>query len=212
MIIQNVPFYSNTPDGIHCFEAVLKMILKHFQPDKDYTFPELDKLTGKVEGKWTWAQQSLINLQKLNFDIVNMEDFDYQEFSRVGEVYLFNKFGYDVASKQIKHSDIKKEIIDSTEFIKVFGNNFALPEFEDIKKFIDKNYLVACNINPYALDNLSGYSGHIVLVFGYDDNFVYLHDPGLPPQPHRQVSFVDFTRAWAYPGHDNQNLIAFNLS
>lgn len=48
MIIQNVPFYSNTPDDTHCFQAVLKMVLKYFQPEKYYSFEQLDKLSDNI--------------------------------------------------------------------------------------------------------------------------------------------------------------------
>lgn len=211
MIIENVPFYPNLPDDTHCFQAVLKMVLKYYLPDVNYSFTQLDKLSDKVEGMWTWATRALINLHQMGFQIVNMENFDYQEFSKSGERYLLQKFGKEMAEEQTKHSDINKEMIDAKEFVKIFGNNFVLPEIANIKKLIDQSYLVGCNVNAKALNKLPGYEGHSILVFGYDKDYLYLHDPGSPPQPKRQVSFSDFTNAWAYPTHENQNLTAFKL-
>ena len=49
-----VPFYTNTSDDTHCYQAGLKMILKYFIPDKDFSWEELDKFTAKVEDLWTW--------------------------------------------------------------------------------------------------------------------------------------------------------------
>lgn len=211
MIIQNIPFFSNTPDDTHCFQAVLKMVLKYFQPDRDYSFEELDKFSDKVPNMWTWATRTLINMQKMGFDLINMESFDYLAFSKNGKNYIENKFGQEMAIAQEQNSNLQKEMIDASEFVKVFGNNFILPEIEDIKNYIDQGYVIGCNVNIEKLNKNSGYAGHFILVFGYDDNNLYLHDPGHPPYPDRKVSFNEFTHAWAYPNHDNQNLVAFKL-
>jgi len=40
------------------------MILKHFEPDRDYEWSELDSITGFVPGKWTWATQWLLWLKR----------------------------------------------------------------------------------------------------------------------------------------------------
>ena len=48
MIIRNVPFFPNTADNTHCLQAVLKMILKYFEPQKDYSFEELNILSDKA--------------------------------------------------------------------------------------------------------------------------------------------------------------------
>ena len=46
----SVPFYSNTKDNTHCFQAVIKMIAETYWPDKSYSWDELDVLTQKKEG------------------------------------------------------------------------------------------------------------------------------------------------------------------
>ena len=85
-IIKPVPFFPNTTDDTHCLQAVLKMVLKYFQPEKNFSFDELDVLSDKVPGKWTWATRALINLHKMGYKLVNMEDFDYQSFSQNGKI------------------------------------------------------------------------------------------------------------------------------
>ena len=209
MIIRNVPFFPNTADNTHCLQAVLKMILKYFEPQKDYSFEELNILSDKAPEKWTWATRALINLHKMGYRLVNMEDFDYQKFSQNGEKYLIKKFGKKIACQQMTHSNIKKEMVDAKEFVEIFGNDFVLPETKNIKRFIDSNYLVGCNINANILNKEPDYCGHFILVIGYDDQNIFIHDPGAPPIPNRQVILSDFTSAWAYPSHYNQNLTAF---
>jgi len=47
--MKKIPFYPN-PDNTHCFQAVIKMILKYYFPKEEYSWKELEKLTGKKEG------------------------------------------------------------------------------------------------------------------------------------------------------------------
>jgi len=206
-----VPFYSNTPDDTHCFQAVIRMVLKYFLPDQEYSWKQLEKMTAKKKGLWTWPMQGLMNLKKIGFDVVNMEDFDYGRLSKEGNSYLIEKFGKEVGKSQIKHSDIPQERKIAKEFVKVFGSETKLPTITDIKKLLRKGYLVVCNVNFKALDGKSGYSGHSVLLFGFDRENLYLHDPGLPPRKNRKVPIKRFIKAWAYPSTREKNLHAFKI-
>jgi len=48
-----VPFYPNTEDNTHCLQACLKMVLKYFIQEKEYSYEDLDRVTAKVPGLWT---------------------------------------------------------------------------------------------------------------------------------------------------------------
>lgn len=43
--MKKVPFYPNTPDQTHCVQAGIKIVLKSFLPDRDFSMEELEKLT-----------------------------------------------------------------------------------------------------------------------------------------------------------------------
>ena len=43
-----VPFFGN-PDDTHCFQAVIRMLLKYQFSELEYSWSELDRLTGKKE-------------------------------------------------------------------------------------------------------------------------------------------------------------------
>jgi uncharacterized protein YvpB len=55
----------------------------------------------------------------------------------------------------------------------------------------------------------AGYSGHMIVVTGYDDDGIYIHDPGLPPMENKFVRFEEFEKAWAYPDRKARNIMAF---
>lgn len=162
--MKHVPFFANTPDDTHCFQAALRMVLKYYFPMKDYSWENLEKFTAKKEGLWTWAMQGLINMQKLGFDVIVREDFDNQQFIDKGEEYLKEKFGKDVAAEQIKHSDIEQEREIAKEYVILFGAKGIPASFDELKQFIDDDYLVIANVNSQALNNKEGYVGHFVVI------------------------------------------------
>ena len=105
----DIPFYSN-PDATHCFQACLRSVLKYFCPDKDYSWEELDKLSGKRVGKWTWPLYAIGQLNDAGFETEIMEDFDYLKFIEAPNKYLLDRFGAQAGNEQIVNSDISHEV------------------------------------------------------------------------------------------------------
>ena len=68
---------------------------------------------------------------------------------------------------------------------------------------------MASNVNAAVLNGEQGYVGHFVVVTGFTDRELILHDPGLPPQPERVVDFKTFEAAWAYPNQEAKDIYAF---
>ena len=48
------PFIANSKDGMHCVNAVFRMVHKHFL-GRDLSWKEIDELTKAVTGKGTWT-------------------------------------------------------------------------------------------------------------------------------------------------------------
>lgn len=208
MVVYDVPFYANTSDDTHCYQAALRSVLKYFLPGEEYTWEELERMTAKREGLWTWPTQGLLTLQKKGFDVVDISPFDIRAFIQSGGEYLLQEYGKEVADEQVKHSDIPQEQSLYQEFLQSNTYEKRLPAVDDIKAFLDKGYLVICNVNSMALNGKSGYVGHFVVVIGYDGERLYLHDPGLPPHENRKVSYEQFIKAWEYPNEKAKNVVA----
>jgi len=211
MNVKSVPFYSNTSDDTHCYQAALRMVLKYFLPHKEYSWEELEQLTAKVKNLWTWPTQGLISLYKFGFHVVEIEDFDIDAFIKDGEAYLIQKFGEEVGKEQIQHSDIEQERNIYKKYLKLHVHEQRVPNIEDIKKLLEDDYLVVCNVNSCGLSNTSGYVGHFVVIYDYNQNNLILHDPGLPALQARSVSYGNFLRAWEYPNQTAKNIMAFKM-
>jgi len=207
----SVPFYENTPDDTHCFQATLKMVLKYFYPEEEYSRKKLEKITAKVEGLGTWPYAGLIWLSRKGMEVINIEDFDTQRFIDEGGKYLIAEFGEETGRAQIEHSDIKQEQKIARQFIKIINVQKRVPELEEIKKFLKEGYIIICNINSRALNLEKGYVGHFIVIKGFEENSFKIHDPGLPGIENRKIEFSIFEKAWAYPNEKAKNIMAFRL-
>jgi hypothetical protein len=208
-LITPVPFYANTADNKHCFEASIRMVLKYFLPEQDFSWDKLDEMSAKVPGKATWPQQTLINLHNMGFDIALIEGFDGHAFVEKGAVYLQQAFGKEVADWQVANSDIEQEQRIYSQLFQTDAHvENRIPTLAECKKYLENGYLTICMINSRKLNNKEGYAGHAVLVYQIDDTSVMLHDPGLPPQQARTVSHNEFEAAWAYPNTEAKSIIA----
>lgn len=206
--MKKVPFFSNLPDGTHCYQAALKMVLTYFT-NKEWSFETLDQLSGKLEGKWTWPTQSFIWLLNNGFEIKLIEEFSYQAFADEGKNYLIEKCGLEVADAQEANSDLPREQKLALEFIQKGGAvDLRIPTLQDLKSLLMDGYLTICNINANRLYNLTGYSGHFVLPIEISPIEILLHDPGLPPAPSTKVAPSVFEAAWGYPTEKEKNILA----
>lgn len=203
----DVPFYENT-DNTHCFQAVFRMILKHYRPNEEYSWEELEKITAKVDGLWTWPTAGMLWLHNNGFEVHDIETFDYAKFFEKGDDYLIELFGEKVGQEQIDHSDLDQEIGYAKQIVAAGLCEPRTPEVSELKQRLDEKYLLICNVNSRALNDKDGYVGHFVLLTGYTNKGFVLHDPGLPPLENREVAFADFERAWAYPNEQAKNYIA----
>lgn len=120
--------------------------------------------------------------------------------------------GADFSIFGAENSDLEQEINFAKTFIQKIGIEKRIPEIDDIKKLLEDGYLVICNVNSYMLNNKERYTGHFVVVKGFSDTDLILHDPGLPPQENRVVDFATFEKAWAYPDEVAKNIMAFKKS
>jgi len=206
-----VPFFPNSTDDTHCFQASLKMVLKYFIPDKDFDFAELDKVTAKVEGKGTWPMAGCLWLKKQNFEITIIEIFDYLRFSTEKEKYLLEFYDPETAKYQIENSDLEQETKLAVEFEKAISVQKRLPTIDDIKELLIEGFVVICLVNSKKLNGKDGYIGHFVVINGFNKESFYLHDPGLPSIINREVPIKIFSQAWFSPNSNAANIMAFKL-
>jgi len=207
---QSVPFFANTPDGNNCFQAALRSVLKHFQPERDFTLQELEVITAKKDKEyWTWPYAGAAWMIDQGFEVKDIEIFDNGRFVAEGVAYLREFMGPEVANAQIAHADIEQERALGKVFLEKVHVQLAIPDRLALRKLLREGFLIICNINSSVLEKKAGYNGHFVVVTAMTDLTVTFHDPGPPGHENRRVSHSKFERAWAYPTQKAKNILAF---
>lgn len=206
-----IPFYQNTQDNTHCFQACFKMLAKYFWPSGDYSWKKLDIYTAKAKDLWTWPMAGVLWVQKQGVEVVDIEIFDYKQFVEKKEQYLLSFYGQEAGTEQIKFSNIEQELIYAKEFEENIAIQNRIPTVGDVIRLLDSGYLLICCINQMALNEKKSYVGHFVVITGHDENGLYFHDPGLPAYENRMATYELFEKAWANPTEKVKNILAFRL-
>jgi hypothetical protein len=154
----------------------------------------------------------LMWLKRLGLEVRNIEAFDYERFATHGLRYLVGIWGKEVATAQDRHSNLQQERKRAIAFLETVGIEKRSPTVKDLQRLLMQGYILICGVNAYALAGKPGYSGHGVVIKGFDSRHVYLHDPGLPAMRNRKVDLATFERAWAYPNAAAKNIAAFKKS
>lgn len=197
MNVNNVSFIPNPDD--RCVVSVIGMVLGYFMPERQFTMPELEKLVGYEKGRGTWKALSMLNLAKLGFKVHWIEDFDHEQFVADPKGYLHTILDDKTYEWQVTHGDLEQE----AERIKQYMQS-GLPlekrkaTNEDIKRFLEDGWLVHLEVNARTLSGKAGYDGHSILVIGYNDKEVIIHNPDGESgnKPNQHVSWELLNKAW----------------
>jgi hypothetical protein len=204
-------FRKNTSDDLHCVEACVAMILETVDPTKTYLLEDLARIAGKMKGGWTWPMRLMVWLAEQGFEVISEVGFDYPAFAADGALYLERAFGNEVARTQVAHADIDAERKAVPAFLERIKPQKTIPTLARLRELLEQGYFLMCNVNSRVIHGHSGYCGHVILIYGIDENNVYAHDPGLPAVRAKQIPIDLFERAWAFPNEDAKGVLAIKL-
>jgi hypothetical protein len=206
-----VPFIENPDD--RCVPAVIGMVLAYFIPDKVFSMSELEELCGYKRAEGTWKALSMLNMVKLGFKVYWIEDFDHDEFARNPKDYLKNILDSNSYEWQVQHSNLELEASRIKQY-QAGGLPLETRQAtnDDIRNFIDDGWLVHLEVNARVLSDRDGYEGHSILVIGYDDTGLTIHNPDGESgnKPNQYVSWEKLNKAWKEFG-GSFSLYAFKM-
>lgn len=196
----NIPFYSAFPTpghplGVHCVETSLKMILKYFEPDKDYSIEALEEITGKQPEKGSWSFQWSIWFTNHGYKVKHYTTFDFEVFITDGIDYIRRAYGDEVADWQAQNTDVELARSQAREFLEKVEVVAKKPTIDDIRKEHGNLSLAKPMVNSRVLNNKGGYEGHSVVILDVDGENIWFHDPGLPALENRKASHELFQKA-----------------
>ncbi len=214
-----VPFYYNrvcsTP-GDQCLVANIMSVLGYFMPNNGLDRQQVAQLCGYERGKGAWQTQSLLSLAELGFETRWIEDADVPSFAIDPEAYMRKCFPDPTALRdQLANSNIPLEARRVASYLERGLSFERRPGTkEDIITLLADGYLARVPINAAVLEEWERpscysprsrwtpprrYDPHSVLIVGYDEKGVSMHDADSNTynKPNRFVPWETLERAWA---------------
>lgn len=202
-----IAFYSNLKDDTHCYQACLKMALKHFFPKKRFSFKKLDKMTKKERGRGTWPMAGAVATRKLGLKAMVFSGLDYRKFSKDAKGFLMKEYGKNAHSIISENGSLVNAMEDSKEIIRLGLYRSRKLGTHEIEKFFSRGCMVILNISHRHISDHDDEFGHYVIMTGFDRKKIYLHDPGLPPRKNIGIRKTNFRRAWKHRKGEHETIV-----
>lgn len=203
----------NSDTAEHCVHACFQMLLRTRRSYEVYSFSKLDEIMHKVQGKYTFEYNLVAEMPNLGFKTEIIWEFDLLKLSTEPEKFFLEIYGEEVGKITIENSDLEILKLDAkklneSEKVQIV-KRFAT--FEDIKTKILEGYYILCTINQRVLQADPGYVAHTILVYGFNDRGVIIHNPGPPSNASAEIPWNLFDKSWAYPDIHARNIMAFKF-
>jgi len=203
-----IPFFSNLPDDMHCMQSCMRMALKYYFPDKDFSFEQIDALIGLGKRKlWSTPVQAVVAFDDFGLNTKCYAAGDFEKYLREGVNYI--KKNYKNWKTILKHIDVNLDMKFIREALKRKLLEMKKLQFDEIESFFKKGNIIMLAINTNVFKGKKGYVGHFVLITDIGNDYVEFHDPGLPPIPRRRESKDNFIQSWYDHDTDRSALVVF---
>lgn len=212
---KDVPFFRQTEPG-NCLQTNMKMVLKWFFPERDYSLKDLDSSTGRTSrGKWTSTPQAMPALVSEGLDAHFYSSGPLRELVEIGRDFLWGHYGERVAKIFLENSDFDS-LVHAISMLLQAGRYTLrkLHPHEIEQAFLDEGCMIIMLVDytklfKHSAYNPSGksedYSGHFVTLTGFGPRFVQIHDS--LGQPNKIVEKERLWEAWNADGTDHDCII-----
>ncbi|MEX0934294.1 MAG: hypothetical protein WDZ42_00675 [Candidatus Saccharimonadales bacterium] len=197
-------------DDKHCLQAAILTVLQYFRPDADEDMKKLEEITRFDPAKPTWPFAGWKLLLDHGLSLRNIEPFSPELFGRDPKESIRQQAGDEAVAKAIiEASDLNTEVQVLADVVRHEGFTFEVrkPEWTDLTTAATGHSLLMCNVDSRVLNGREGYAGHFVVVSEVYEDWITLHDPGLPVRANWQVARDDFIAAWHSPTDTMANVL-----
>jgi hypothetical protein len=193
MIRTDIPLYASSPtekwpEGEHCLQMCLKMMLSVLMPDRQFSLTELEEITHKQPDAGAYATHHLIWMVDQGLEVQHWDTHDWPAFRDEGLDYIRRTMGDDAANYAAIGSDIPAEQAAVDQFLEHVPIVERKPHITDMEKLFSKGWLLRAGVNSRVLNHRDGYVGHSVVITGFEADDVVFHDPDVPGTANRHTS------------------------
>lgn len=200
IIRTDIPFYPSHatkafPDGEHCVQMSLKMMLAVLIPNRVFKLEELEEITHKAPEGGAFATHYLIWLVDQGLEIKRWDTHDWKAFQSRGVDYIRQTIGDEAAQYAARTADTPYEQSVVDEFLNKVHLIREKPTIAIAEQAFRDGWILRAPVNSRVLNHREGYMGHSVVIIGFDGDDVIFHDPGMPLVAARRESRHLFQQA-----------------
>lgn len=192
-----IPFVKQK--GTSCMQAQMTMVLNYY--GNNYTLEDMEKISKRKQGKWTWTSQVFQILDKQGLDV---EYYSTTPYFKINKSNLKEIYGED--ANTIESVTDWELFYESIEFLKNNDNYYDKKlSWDKVEEFYKKGYLLIMIIDLNELYGRSGYGGHGVTITSINETYVTFHNSiGTANQKVEKELFI---KAWNANGTDNDIVV-----
>ena len=192
----DVPFYAAKRDT-DCGPLALKMALEFF--GEEHSFDDIATAQKALPSGLVWSIGIARAATKHGFfaKFFSCENFNLDD----NDIAYYEEHANNEARKILRDLLLEAKDLDIAMEQKDLG-------LEDLLSYVSHDSLPIVLVNWFVLGGVSGFNGHFLLVTGFDEEFVYVHNPGLASaQAHLPIRRDLFLKAWESKGTDKDTVV-----
>ncbi|MCR4329933.1 MAG: hypothetical protein NUV65_05310 [Candidatus Roizmanbacteria bacterium] len=190
-----IPYVSAPENG--CALACYTMIAKYFFPET--TFEQIAAISQWKKSYVVWGFSFWLWLMNKNISVTDYDLIDYESWSKKGieglKTSVSNKT-FDYLEKNTYDLTLLTEQIKQCMNNEMFIYHRQKTTYTLLEKEIAEGNPCEVVLNSHALNKVSGFALHRVVVLDIAHGLVTFHDPQMTPRPHRKETIKDFCHAW----------------
>jgi len=186
-----VPFIKSR--GGECGQTCMAMMIKYFIPDFQPDFDEINQIIHHEKGFYTFPPQDAILLHHFG---IRAKAFSSENYPTTDEEPgVFGRWFGTELNAQMKYVNPDSYNWMCREIRKLNLLEIRKTSIDDMLTMVGSGYLVHFVLDWNRLKHRTGvYQGHGVLITGFEDNKVFIHDPDEGPY----IEYPKETLAFAY--------------
>ena len=173
-MILNIPYFENNNDGKQCMQVAMKCVISYFL-NKDISLDELDKLTWREEGFWTYTSQIVSVLYDLGLDLSYYSKEDLEPLLE-WEWFIRTYYGKN-ADKILRYTDIDVVVKSVEKLLSYDVFEKKVISILDIQNYLMQGYVPMVVIDNNVILGINDfYQGHFVVITWFDEDHIYYHE------------------------------------
>ncbi|PIN89524.1 hypothetical protein COU57_06020 [Candidatus Pacearchaeota archaeon CG10_big_fil_rev_8_21_14_0_10_32_14] len=192
-----IPFIPSRKDT-DCGLVAPMMAFQYF--GKKYSFDNISIETKQLESGMVWSLGIARASAKLGY---KTKYFSSSITDLHSDLDFYKKYANDKAMLVLK--DLQEE--SSKLGVQIVEKSLSL---EELLSFVTEDSIPIVLLNWFVISGKDGYFGHFVPLTGYDEKFIYIHNPGMKnPQEFMPIEKSLFQKAWESKGTDKDTIVIY---